>query len=155
MDKPVRVYPNTKPWMNRKVLQLLRERDSAFRSKDKALYNIAMANLDRGIKEAKAEYKGKIEDCFRSNDSRRVWQGVQHVTNFRLSADRDKPELVEELNSFYARFGVGPTGGSQVTTPTPTSPQQPHPHRTRGATHAEGGEPQKRGPGKGAEGLTS
>ena len=132
VDKRLRVYPDTKPSMNRKVQQLLRQRDSAFRSKDKDLYNIARANLNRGIKEAKAEYKGKIKDCFRSNDSRRVWQGVQHVTNFRLSADGDKPELVEELNSFYARFGVGPTGGSQVTTPTSTSRQQPH--RTRGKT---------------------
>ena len=125
VDKRVRVYPNTKPWMNRKVLQLLRERDSAFRSKDKALYNIARANLDRGIKEAKAEYKGKIEDCFRSNDSRRVWQGVQHMTNFRanrLSADRDNPQLAEELNSFYARFEMGPGGEATSQPPHPPAP---------------------------------
>ena len=74
VDKRVRVYPNIKPWINKKVQQLLRERDSAFRSKDKALYNIARANLNRGIKKAKAEYKDKIEDCFLSNDSRRVRQ---------------------------------------------------------------------------------
>ena len=125
MDKPVRVYPNTKPWMNRKVLQLLRERDSAFRSKDKALYDIARANLDRGIKEAKAEYKGKIEDCFRSNDSRRVWQGVQHMTNFRanrLSAEGDNPQLAEELNSFYARFEMGPGGEATSQPPHPPAP---------------------------------
>ena len=30
VDKRVRVYPNTKSWMNKKVQQLLRERDSVF-----------------------------------------------------------------------------------------------------------------------------
>ena len=81
--------------------------------------------MDRGIKEAKAEYKGKIEDCFRSNDSRRVWQGVQHMTNFRakrLSADGNNPQLAEELNSFHARFETGPGGEATLQPPHPPAP---------------------------------
>ena len=60
---------------------------------------------------AKAEYKEKIETHLLSNDSRRVLQGVQHMTNYkanRLSADGGDPQLASELNSFYARFEVEP-----------------------------------------------
>ena len=75
VEKKVRIYPNTKPWMTPKVTRLLKERDSAFRSKDRALYSAARANLRRGIREAKAEHKDKIEDCFLSGDSRRCGRG--------------------------------------------------------------------------------
>ena len=107
VDKRVRVYPNTKPWMTEKVRKLLKERDNAFTAKDKPLYTTARANLNRGVREAKADHRERIEECFQNNDSRRVWQGVQHVTNYRanrLSAAEDDPQLAEELNSFYARF---------------------------------------------------
>ena len=122
VDKQVQVYHDTKPWMNKKVQQLLRERGSAFRSKDMALYNIARANLNRGVKEPKAEYKGKIEDCFPSNDSRRVWQGVQHMTNFRanrLSADGDNPQLAAWKGSHPSTSWGGPCPGGP--TPQPSS----------------------------------
>src|SRR4029434_7919197 len=57
--KRIRVYPNQKPWMTSKVKTLLQERNSAFRSGDKALYSTARANLKRGIKDAKKAYKEK------------------------------------------------------------------------------------------------
>ncbi len=54
--------------MTREVRTLLKERNAAFRSKDKALYSAARANLKKAIKGAKAEYKLKIEDHFTHND---------------------------------------------------------------------------------------
>uniref|UniRef100_UPI000D2F6973 putative ferric-chelate reductase 1 n=1 Tax=Maylandia zebra TaxID=106582 RepID=UPI000D2F6973 len=41
-----------------------------------------------------------------SNTSRQVWQGIQHLTNYKINlgaADGDL-ELAEELNIFFARF---------------------------------------------------
>lgn len=76
--------------MTKEVQCLLRARDSAFRSGDGAIYSAARANLKRGIQAAKADYRKKIEDCLQSNDSRQVWQGVQHLTSYcprRTSAD--------------------------------------------------------------------
>ena len=61
------------------------EEHTAFRSGDGVLYSAARANLKRGIREAKAAYRRRIEDCLQSNDSRQVWQGVQHITNYRPS----------------------------------------------------------------------
>lgn len=85
-----------------KVVQcLLRERNTAFRTGDGALYSAARANLMRDIREAKAVYRKRTEDYSRANNSRQVWQGVQHITNYRpsnTSADASDTSLAEELN---------------------------------------------------------
>ncbi len=107
VDKYIWVYPNTKPWMTKKVLRLLRERDTAFRSGDRALNSAASVDLKRGIREAKAAQRTRIEDCFQSNNPRQVWQGVQHMTNYRpsnLSATDGDTSLVEERNHFLCDY---------------------------------------------------
>lgn len=109
VDRHIKVYPNKKPWMTKEVQCLLRERNTTFRSGDRQLYNTARSNLRRGIRVAKAAYKRRIEDCFKNNDSRQVWRGVQHITHYRpssLSADNGGASLAEELNNFFARFEV-------------------------------------------------
>ena len=75
MDKHIRVYPNQRPWMNQKVQRLLKDRKIAFRSGDRPLYSAAQANLRRGIREAKSDYRRRTEDHLDSNHSRQVWQG--------------------------------------------------------------------------------
>ena len=110
VDKRIRVYPNQKPWMTREVQRLLKARDIAFRSEDRALYNTARTNLRRGIREAKSDYRRKIEDHLDSNNSRQVWQGVQQLTNYRttIGAVEGDATLAEELNTFFARFEAEP-----------------------------------------------
>ncbi len=106
VDKCIQVYPNQKPWMNRDVRWLLKERNTALRCGDRALYGVARANLKRGIREAKLDYRRRIEDHLDSNTSRQVWQGVQHLTNYRtnLGTAEGNASLAEELNFFFARF---------------------------------------------------
>ncbi len=106
-EKYVRVFPNQKPWMTSEVHTLLRARDMAFKSGERALYSAARGNLKRGIKTAKLAYKRRIEGHFTGNNTRRVWQGVQHITNFKGSAttgSNSSASLAEELNCFFARF---------------------------------------------------
>lgn len=52
------VFTSQKPWMTRVVRMLLKACDTAFRSDDRALYSAARANLKRGIKDDKMDYKG-------------------------------------------------------------------------------------------------
>ncbi|CAJ1076957.1 uncharacterized protein LOC125983400 [Xyrichtys novacula] len=118
VEKQIRIYPNQKPWMTREVQQLLRERNTAFRSGDQVLYSAARADLKRGVKGAKSDYRRRIEAHLESNNSRQVWQGVQQLTNYKstLGAAEGEASLAEELNTFFARFEVEPP---KAATPHP------------------------------------
>ncbi len=121
VNKIIRIFPNQKPWMTSQVHKLLKDRKAAFRSGDRALYSAARANLKRGIKDAKRDYKKKIEDHFTDGKSRQVWQGFQHLTNFRGSsrtAGNSSAPLAEELNHFFARFDTPQQ--QKNTSPQPT-----------------------------------
>lgn len=88
----------------------LKNRNSTFRSGVKALYIVARPELRKGMKNAKLAYKRKIEDHFTVNDPRKMWQGTNHITNYRDNskvAARTDALLAEELNSFFARFDAG------------------------------------------------
>ncbi|KAJ8355349.1 hypothetical protein AAFF_G00063530 [Aldrovandia affinis] len=101
--------------------------DTAFRSGDGALYRAARAELKGGIKNAKADYKKRIEDHL-SATARQVWQGIQNITNYRgcvVITGNPGVSLAEELNSFFARFETQHPA-------TPSSPPAPTPHSSNG-----------------------
>ena len=125
MVKRIRAFPNQKPMMTGRVHMLLRARDSAFRSGDRALYSAARADLRRGI--IKADYKTKIEEHLASNNPIQVCQGIQSITNYRgceLTTGDSSVSLAEELNSCCARFD---TPQQQSATPhqPPTTASSP------------------------------
>ena len=122
-EKMVRHYPNRKQWMNSEVKQLLRDRDSAFRSGDMELYSSARSNLKRGIKRAKAAYARKIEGHFAEGNPRRVWQGIRDLINMNSSSvptTSTSTDLAEELNQFFARFEVGEEEDAPTLLPADT-----------------------------------
>ncbi|KAK3539750.1 hypothetical protein QTP70_013188 [Hemibagrus guttatus] len=108
VDKCIRVYSNQKLWMTREVKQLLRERNTAFRSGNHAHYSTARANLKRGIRQAKLDYRRRIEDHLDSNNNRQVWQGVQSHQFQDPGAAEGDATLAEKLSLFFARFEVEP-----------------------------------------------
>jgi len=68
---------------------------------------VARANLRRGqVREAKSDYRRRIEDNLESNNSWQVWQGVQHLNNYRTNfgAVEGDASLAEKLNLFFAHF---------------------------------------------------
>ena len=80
---------------------LLQPRDSAIRSGDRALNSAARANLIRGIRTAKAEYKRRIEE--------HAQQGVQTITNYKGCAvtPRDSDAgLAEDLTQNKLQPGL-------------------------------------------------
>ena len=116
--KQTRVFPNQKPWMTSKVRPLIKDRNTAFRSGDRAQYSTARANLKRGIRAAKLAYKRKIEGYIMDKNPRQVWQGIQHIKGHNITTTNSNATRAEELNSFFARFEAD----SQ-----PTPPPQPSP----------------------------
>lgn len=78
----------------------------------------------------KKAYRRIIEDHLSKNNPWRMWQGIQHITNYKGKGNSivnaDNP-LAEELNCFFAHFEVNrPT---PVTLPPPAS--DTHTHMTR------------------------
>ncbi|TWW53917.1 hypothetical protein D4764_0197160 [Takifugu flavidus] len=106
-QKQITMYPNQKPWMNRDVRLLLKARNIAFRSGDAQTYSTARANLKRGIKKAKHDYKLKVEGHFSNSNPRSMWQGIQVISNYKPinpSPPSTDISFLIELNNFYARF---------------------------------------------------
>ena len=63
--------------------------------------------MKRGIKKAKYCYKLKVEEHFSNSDPRRMWQGIQAISDYKSS--NSTPTVMDvsflnELNDFYARF---------------------------------------------------
>ncbi len=84
VTKTITTRANRKPWMTAEVHGLLKTRDEAFRSGDKAALKTARANLSRGIKNAKRSYAPKNTDYFTdSRDTRSLWQGIQTITDYK------------------------------------------------------------------------
>lgn len=103
-----RVFPNTPPWMTHGVQQLIRARNSAFRSGDQEVYSRARAALRRGINTAKQHHRRRIEARFAdSANPRQVWEGIRAITDYKKRIPpppANCPTLAEDLNAFYARF---------------------------------------------------
>lgn len=71
-------------------------------------YSAARVNLKKGIKDAKAAYKRKIENHFSNSDPRQAWQGIRHITgqNNTSSLTNNSALEVEQLNQYFGRFEV-------------------------------------------------
>ncbi|KAI4903013.1 hypothetical protein NFI96_007809, partial [Prochilodus magdalenae] len=122
VSKTITTRPNQKPWMTAEVRALLKARDSAFKEGDKAALRKARAKLSRGIREAKRAHGQSIHSHFKdSGDARRMWQGIQAITNYRTAppaCDSDA-SLPDALNHFYARFEAQNGVAARKTTPPP------------------------------------
>ncbi len=84
VTKTITTRANQKPWMTAEVRGLLKTRDEAFRSGDKAALKTARDNLSCGIKNAKWSYAQKINNHFTdSRDTRSLWQAIQTITDYK------------------------------------------------------------------------
>ncbi|KAI4901822.1 hypothetical protein NFI96_010215 [Prochilodus magdalenae] len=104
VSKTITTRPNQKPWMTAEVHALLKARDSAFKEGDKAALRKARAKLSRGIREAKRAHGQSIHSHFRdSGDTRRMWQGIQAITDVRKTLRRVNPRKAAGPDNFSAR----------------------------------------------------
>lgn len=107
VTKIITTRANDKPWFTREVRELLRARNTAFKSGDKDALSAARANLNRGMRAAKRAYGQKIQSHFTdTKDSRRLWQGIQTVTGYRPTPPpcEDSTDFLNSLNVFFSRF---------------------------------------------------
>ncbi len=125
VTKTISTRANQKPWMTTELRGLLKTRDEAFRSGDKAALKTARANLSCGIKNAKRSYAQKINNHFTdSRDTRSLWQAIQTITDYKPppQACDDDPSLPDTLNHFYSQFEMQNDTPAQKL-PTPPNDQ--------------------------------
>ncbi len=125
VTKTITTRANQKPWMTAEVRGLLKTRDEAFRSGDKAALKTARANLSCCIKNAKRSHAQKINNHFTdSRDTRSLWQAIQTITDYKPppQACDDDPSLPDTLNHFYSRFEMQNDTPAQKL-PTPPNDQ--------------------------------
>jgi hypothetical protein len=110
----VSTYPNQKPWITGNIIIELEARAAAFKERDPnpEAYKKSRYALRRTIKQAKLQYRIKIESYYTGSDARRMWQGLKTVTDYKGKPSHELPSdasLPDELNAFYARFGASNT----------------------------------------------
>ncbi|KAI5628979.1 hypothetical protein C0J50_2468 [Silurus asotus] len=107
----IRTFPNQKPWVDKTIRDALRSRSAAYNTGlatgDMDEYKAASYSVRRAVKDAKRRYGRKLESQFQQGGSRRLWQGLRTITDYKTPSSRlvnTDASLVDELNTFYARF---------------------------------------------------
>ena len=74
IDDVVPTYPNQKPWITGNIHTELKARAAAFKERDSNLeaYKKSLYALRRTIKQAKRQYRTKIESYYTGSDARRM-----------------------------------------------------------------------------------
>jgi hypothetical protein len=110
----VRTYPNQKPWITGSIHTELKARAVAIKEQDSNLeaYKKSRYAIRRTIKQAKHQYRTKVESYYTSSDTHRMWQGLQTITDCKGMHSPELPSgmsLPVELNYFYAPFEANNT----------------------------------------------
>ncbi|KAL0152345.1 hypothetical protein M9458_052068 [Cirrhinus mrigala] len=123
VTKTITTRANQKPWMTAEDRGLLKTRDDAFRSGDKAALKTARANLYHGIKQAKRLYAQKNNHFTDSKDTRSLWQAIQTITDYKPLPQTcdDDTTLPDALNEFYTRFEMQNDTPAQKLPTTPNN----------------------------------
>jgi hypothetical protein len=74
----IRIYPNQKPWITGNILTELKARAAAFKERDSnpEAYKKSHYALRRTIKQAKPQYRTKIELYYNCSDDCWMWQTI-------------------------------------------------------------------------------
>ncbi|KAI4893335.1 hypothetical protein NFI96_005520 [Prochilodus magdalenae] len=136
-SKTIRCFANNKPWVTSNLKHLLNQKKRAFKTGDKEELKRVQPELRIRIKEAKEEYRTKLETKLENNNTHDVWRGLKDITGFNLSSSGaitdGNYERANELNQFFLRFdNDSPTttlssAGSPVVLNLNTSPEQQPP----------------------------
>uniref|UniRef100_A0A665T724 Reverse transcriptase domain-containing protein n=1 Tax=Echeneis naucrates TaxID=173247 RepID=A0A665T724_ECHNA len=119
--KTVRCYPNNKPWVTQEVKAVLNRKKVAFRSKDREAIKSAQREVKQCLKEAKNNYRRKVEHKLSESRMREVWDGVNTITGHRVKTvtARGSVEEANRLNNFFNRFDQHTTLPPSLQPPPP------------------------------------
>uniref|UniRef100_A0A8K9XHI6 Reverse transcriptase domain-containing protein n=1 Tax=Oncorhynchus mykiss TaxID=8022 RepID=A0A8K9XHI6_ONCMY len=107
----IKTFPNQKPWIDSSIRTKLKARTTAFNqgkvTGNMTEYKQCSYSLRKAIKQAKRQYRDKVESQFNGSDTRGMWHGLQSIMDYRkkTSPVMDQNVLLPyRLNNFFARF---------------------------------------------------
>ena len=107
-EKEIKLYHNNKPWITKEIKELLNEKQKAFKDKDITLQKDIDKKVKKLINSEKFKYKQKLENNFRSGNSRDTWQCLKTMTGYsdknKINVENVDREYVNSMNTFFARF---------------------------------------------------
>ena len=107
----IKTFPNQKPWIDGSIRAKLKAQNTAF-NHGKATGNMpeytqCSYSLRKASKQAKRQNGDKVELQFNGSNTRRMWQSLQSITDYKkkTSPVADiKVLLLDKLNNSFARF---------------------------------------------------
>ena len=108
-QKTVKMFPNNKPWITKRIKGIINSKKLAFLKNDKEEYRSVQKELKEEIRKEKEQYKNKIESHFTYNNMRRVWSGMKLMSryvngNTQKIASVNTAGEINELIQFFNRF---------------------------------------------------
>jgi hypothetical protein len=105
-------YANQKPWITGSICTELKARAAALKERDTNpdAYKKSRYALRRNIKQAKHQYRTKIESYYTGSDARLMWHCLQTITNYKGKPSRELPSdasLPDKLNARQATLKHG------------------------------------------------
>ena len=104
--KTVTIKPNSKPWVDKKVISMIQEKSKCYKS-DQKRYNLLKNRISRQIGRNKRQYIRTVQENI-ANDPRHAWQDIKKIGGIPSKNDKknDRPITLkpDALNEFYARF---------------------------------------------------
>ena len=83
----IKTFPNQKPRINGSIRAKLKARTTAFNHGTAtgyiAKYKQCSYSLRKAIKQAKCQYRDKVESQFNGSNTRRMWQGLQSIRDYK------------------------------------------------------------------------
>ena len=83
--RTVKVYPNNKPWVSKQLSELLKLKNNALCTVNRADVVRVQKRIKKQVRTFKAMYKDKIERNFRGNNARSAWKALQHLADYKQS----------------------------------------------------------------------
>lgn len=123
--RTVRCFANNKPWITSDIKGLLNQKKKAFKEGNTQELKQIQRELRVQLREAKEQYRRKIEQRMQTNNMREVWEGMKIITG--CSTKRGPPTegdvgRANQLNNFFNRFDQ-PHPFTPLHTAAPTLPQ--------------------------------
>ena len=77
--KEIKIYPNSKPWVNKDIRELLKRNQLALKTGDLVEKRSIQKELSQHIRQSKKKCGQKVEDKLRQGDPKSAWQGIKRL----------------------------------------------------------------------------